>query len=347
MFSYNYLEKEITTKNFHKIYLFYGEQPYLVKYYRRKFVASILGGKINNFNFTTIDGGELDLKQLSMCIDSLPIGENLKCVVIENLNPSGLSTKEFKMFLDILDDIPKYCILIISQTLENLDFKKSNKWSKINSTVNRLGIAVNFSNINKKNLCDFLIDLARKNGQNISINVVSRLIDICGTDLNILRNEVIKLCCNNYPKKDIEALTSENINLISRQFNSINIFEICKYLMNGDVQTTLKHIEYLLYQKESEIAILGVIINHYLDIYRVKLFMKYNKSINDLKQNFDYYNKEFRLNLAKNYAKKLAFRQIDRSIKNLLHADLKLKSTSINGKLILQELIVNLIQIFN
>ena len=100
----------------------------------------------------------------------------------------------------------------------------------------------------------------------------------------------------------------------------------------------------LFEQKEDPIGIVAVLSSEYIDLYRAKIYTVKNENPMDLKDVFDYKNKEFRIKNAVQKSKNISLENIIKSLDYLSEADLKLKSTTINPKLVIEELVIKLIK---
>ena len=99
----------------------------------------------------------------------------------------------------------------------------------------------------------------------------------------------------------------------------------------------------LLSQKEEPININSQLINAYVDIYRAKVFIAAGERADGAAKYYNYQNKAFRLTNAARDASKIDISAIRICLEILAQADARLKSSSVNKSLILEETIVKLI----
>ena len=96
----------------------------------------------------------------------------------------------------------------------------------------------------------------------------------------------------------------------------------------------------MIKQNEDIFGIINILINDYIDILRVKIILENNKETDKILEIFDYARKEFRIKIALQRAKKITNIKLKNSLKHLINADLKLKSSTIDQQTILSELLV-------
>ena len=99
--------------------------------------------------------------------------------------------------------------------------------------------------------------------------------------------------------------------------------------------------------KEEPINILGAIITPYIDMYRAKVYSSGSMRAEDAAKDFNYRNKEFRLTNAAKSASKYSVKQLRQFLEVLFEADSMLKSTSVDGRIVLEQTITKLLLVSN
>ena len=101
-------------------------------------------------------------------------------------------------------------------------------------------------------------------------------IEICGTNLQNLINEIRKLI--EYAGKD-GTITIDDINKLSiKQIESV-IFQLTDELAVRNIDKATEVLDNLIYQKEPLQKILITLYNHFKKIYLCSIAVKYNKDI--------------------------------------------------------------------
>ena len=84
------LEKELKSKNLKSLYLFYGEELFLLESSLKK-IKALFGETIKGINYITID--ETNCNELIANIETPSFGYEKKLILVKN---TGLFKKEFK-----------------------------------------------------------------------------------------------------------------------------------------------------------------------------------------------------------------------------------------------------------
>ena len=88
--------------------------------------------------------------------------------------------------------------------------------------------------------------------------------------------------------------------------------------------------------------ILAVLSSAYVDLYRVKVALESGVAPFQLSQSFPYKGKEFRLRNAERDVRNMSMEQLRQSLRLILEADIRLKSSRVDNRVILEELIAQL-----
>ncbi len=331
------LRGNIRNRNFGNLYFIFGTEKYLVEYYTKELVRGVLGKNFSDFNYQKLSENNISLENISDAIEVLPVMAEKRCVEVSDLDIDKLSQSDFKNLKALVSDLPETTVLIISQSSIVNDLKKS-KFVSFIKLIDKFGFLVELNNLDRLSLQKQLVKWAKDLSCDLSENNAQKIIDRCTEDLFMLRNEMEKLCAF----VDGGEITENDISMIVIEQSEANIFEITKAISNGDTSKALDVLDILLYKKEEPIAILSLLSSVYVDVYRVKSAINSGYLTSDVSANFDYKRKEFRLNIAKRLAKNFSFEDLKKCINMIVETDFKLKSSSINSRILLEELISKL-----
>lgn len=329
---------QIKSKQFKQAYFIYGEEKYLVDYYTKLITDKILSKNNNSFNLQNFYSCDLDIDDLYSAVESLPLMSQLKCVRIFNLDVEKESAETIKKLKDLISDIPDTTVLIISLTNLNIDLKRSSKWLSFIKFFEKYGDVLNLSIMSKLDLQRQLIKWAEKLSCNLSAKNAQVIIDKCGSNLLILKNELEKLCA--YANK--QEITLDIISKVAVENFEANVFELTKAIMFRNYNRAFEILNILFLKKEEPVTILSVLASNYLDIYRVKIAEYSGKSIYDVADIFDYKKKLFRLENVQKYFSNVSMETIRSSIELLVKTDAQLKSSKLDSKVLLEKLIIKL-----
>ena len=271
------LEKELKEGKLNSLYLFYGEERFLLESNLKK-IKKIFGKTIPGINFVTID--ETNIQNLISDLQTPPFGYNKKLVIIKN---SGILKKEGKRKNAAIAELKEK---ITNYFKENInEIKESNLIIFIEDEVEKNTL---YKLIEKEgNICEFekqkLPQLIKRlkqifNGYKVNIeeNTLKYLVEECGTGMQELINESRKLI--EYAGKD-GTVTKENIDLLCIKQIEAVIFTLTDSLGKKDIQESLNTLKNLIYNKEPIQKILITLYNHFKKIYLTKIAIENNINI--------------------------------------------------------------------
>lgn len=337
------LKKQIKSGSLSKVYFLFGDEKFLVKHYTESLVSSVLKNSDKTFNLQSFKGDEFDVDTFFSAVTAVPFLSEKKCVKLVDLDITKISESVLKKLKAVIEAVPQSTVLIISQVSTEINLKKSSKWSNFLKFINKYGDTCVFDYLTDLQISKVLISWAKKRDVLLSTNLAYLIVSYCGNDLLCLKNEVEKLCAFAKPNDEI---TKEMVDKIVVKDVTANIFALGRYIVNKDADHAFKELDVLISKKEEPTVILSILSLTYLDMYRV-LVAKFSGESSDVvaKTFDDYKGKSFRISSAQSNCRRFTLDQVKSSLKLLLEADLKLKSSRIEKKVILDELIAKLLMV--
>ena len=339
--------KEFTKKDIlsskNRVYFLYGKGKIIVEECVQTLLTRLLGENQNNFDLTRLDGESINLDKLEMSLDMYPISGDLKCVLIKNMDIEDFNANDIKKINKIIENIPEFAVIIIYQTYCEVNEKKSTKWKKFLNLVSGVGDVIDCCIVLEKEIENKIISFVKDRNKIISKENANILLKRCGKNLDIIFNELNKLCSfeseDSISKDSIEKIVCTNL--------EYNVFEICKFILSKDTQSTYECLEKLFLFKQEPILILSIISSTYVDMYRFKICCEYGVSESLISSVFDYKGKEYKIRSAKYNANHISLNNIKKSIDILTKADEEIKTKTINPRIIIDMVIIKLINLVN
>lgn len=336
------LKASIKASQFSNLYFLYGEEKYLVKHYSVLLEKKIVNPDFADFNLHTYDGKSPDFEEIANAAEVFPMMSEYSCIVIKDLPVDNLNNEDSDKLISILSDIPDTTVIII--TLPTLSVNmKSAKGKKIYSVFEKYGSVLEFNRFSVSQLSKLIEKGAKDRKCSIGFSECSYLISIVGDDMSLLLNELEKIC--SYKKEGI--ITKQDIDAVVVKSMQARAFDLAKALVAKNCDTAMDILDKLFSMKEEPINILGAIITPYIDMYRAKVYSSGSMRAEDAAKDFNYRNKEFRLTNAAKSASKYSVKQLRQFLEVLFEADSMLKSTSVDGRIVLEQTITKLLLVSN
>ncbi len=338
----NELKQQIKASQFSNLYFIYGEEKYLVKHYTNLLEKKIVDPAFADFNLHFYDGKSLDFEEIAIAAESLPMMSEYACLLIKDLPADSLNDEDFKKLENIIKDIPESTVILISLPTLSVNMKSA-KGKKILSCFEKYGTVVEFGHFSSQQLVRLIEKGAKERGCIFNSSEAGYLLTIIGDDMSVVLNELEKICAykkeGNITKADIDAVVVKSM--------QARAFDLTKALVANNCDTAMSILDTLFSMKEEPINILGAIITSYVDMYRAKVYISGGKRAVDAAEDFNYRNKEFRLTNAAKTISKYSMKQLRSFLEVLSEADTMLKSSSTDGRLVLEQTITKLLLVSN
>lgn len=335
----NDLKKQIKAKSFSKIYVLYGSEQMYVKRYTEMLVEAVAGKNPSDFNFHKFSG-DINLDDFAAAIQMVSFMSEYNCVLLSDIYYDNMDKDSIDRLSEIIKVQPEGSILIVSMPTYTPS-KNASAFKSLVKIAEKTGSVCQFEKLGEQALEKVLAKWANENGKLISHLNASKLISSCGTDLNMLRNEIDKVSA--YAKGD--EITAEDINAVATVNLETKIFNLSDAVLNGDGQRAFNTLDLLFYQREEPIMMLYVLSASYIDAYRIRIADECGVLKETVGKDFDYKNRVFALAKAQRATSKVTTEALRKSIEVLIQSDEIFKTTAVNSRLYMEQLIAQLLLI--
>lgn len=323
------LKATVSRGSLKPVYLLVGNDPYLTKHYAN-LIAKKAVPQNPDFNLFTMQENCSFQDIYDRYFQFSFTGERI-CVLASNFDFESCPISSFKE-LQALVEAPHDCnILVLYYDVLAINTKKSDRFKKLMKSVEKGGGVV--SELNHKTeaeLAKLLSSSAAKRLRKLDISVAKYMISVCGTDLNILINELEKLCSFT---KENDVIEKETVDLICVKTVEASVYDISRFLLQGKAEKVYHSLNNLLAEGVSPAEIHALIASAYVDIFRVKAAVDAGKKPESIATDFGYPpNRIFVLNNAARDGRYLNQKQISDILNEILKSDGAVKSnTKLSG----------------
>ena len=272
------LEKELNSNSLKSLYLLYGEELFLLENILKK-IKNIFGECIKGINYINID--DTNISELISDIETPAFGYEKKLLIVRN---SGILKKEgkrkntelsnlrekissyIKENIDIIND--SVVLVIIEEDIDNKQ--------ELYKIFDKFGVVCNFEYQKPMQIQKRLKAICNAYHVDIDDSSLKYFIEVCGTNMQELINEIRKLIeyagnGGKIEKVDIDKLCIKKLETI--------IFDLTDNLGKKETQRALQVLKNLIANKEPIQKILITLYNHFKKLYITKLAVRENKDL--------------------------------------------------------------------
>lgn len=324
---YMELQKQIGATHIHHCYLFYGEEKYRIKKTVRSLTDKILGPDKNSFNYQVFYGRETTGATIAQAALTFPFLSRKKLLIIKETEVIA----DLENLLRVVDNPPTHCYMIF--LADKVDFRK-----KFYAAFRKMGTDVIFWRPFENELPRLIRQSTNEQGYKITPEAVDLLIDLCGTDLMQLENELEKITLYVGEKKTIHGEDVEEVGGGGECIH--NIFELTHSIGNGNLARAIGIINQLLLTGEPPLKILAMIVRQFRNIWQGKQMLSQGDSPEKIRQKLRVYKPTLRSFL--NQTRRFNDRSLEKVFKILLDYDFRFKSSCVPSRLLMELLIIDL-----
>jgi DNA polymerase-3 subunit delta len=251
------INEHISSGSFARMYLLYGEERYLVNQYRDKLRDAVTDVE-DTMNYARYIGEKLDTTEVIDFGETMPFMSEYRVIMIEG---SGLFKKSCEAFAEKLVELPDSTIVIFVET-------EIDKRNKLYKTVAKCGEALCFDTPNEKTLTIWIRGQFKSAGKMIEDSAIYRLIEVTGSDMSSIKNEVDKLVSYCYDR-DMVRVTDVNEVCVGNAEG--HIFDMIDAISRKQQDKALHLYHELLENREPAMRILYLIVRQYDLMLKTKL----------------------------------------------------------------------------
>ena len=317
------LKKHIKSKQFVPVYLIYGSEQMFVSRYTQKLVEAVAGKNPPDFNFHKFSG-QIDLDKLAAAVQIVPFMCEHNCVVVTDIFYDMLKPSELDDLKAIVKNSSEDTVLIISMPTY-IPKKQAKQFQTLAKTIEKIGAVCKFEKLNQTMLERYIAKWANENDKLISHINAAKLIAYSGEDLNVLKNEVDKLCA--YAQG--EEITLEDIDKLATVNNvEMKIYAMTDAVLKNDGEKAFATLNLLINQGEKPMLIFSALSSTYVDAYRARVADECGVLQSTLVADFKaYQSKAFVLKNARNATRRVSTEALRKSLDVLVEADTTMKTS--------------------
>lgn len=336
-------EKEIKAHlrqgNVGGLYLIYGTESYLKEFYVEKLKNKAISADFADFNYHFFDGAKCSMLDIQQAVETFPMMSETSCVLVKDMPLDTMSAADAKALESFIDDVPQYCALIFYISKTDAAIRKSEKAKRVFAIFEKYGNVVELDKRTAMELSKLVMSGVQNRGASISQRNADYLVDSVGDDMTVIFNEVEKLSAYAQGRE----ITRQDIDLLCVKTLEATAFDLAKFIVNDNFEKAYSVLNILFVQRADEMLVMGAIISAFVDLYRVKIALAAGYRAEKPAEIFAYRGREFRLRNAQRSTANLSVNVLRKCLDELHTADMKLKSTAVDKRLVMEELLVKLI----
>lgn len=254
------LKQALHRKDPARLYVFYGEEAYLLRYYVDQLRKKLIDELTESFNYHHFNSENFSPEGFGEAVENLPMMAERTMIHAEDIDlfGRGALSEDAKGYLaGVLADIPDYCTVVF--TYETVAWKPLKEHKALYQAVTKNAAVVEFAKQSQRDLIPWVARRFAALNKHITPELCGYLIELTGGGMTQLQGEISKIAAfsgaDEIKRYDIDAVTEPVLDAV--------VFQMTDRMAQGDYDGALRKLQQLLKMQQEPIPILGAIGAHF------------------------------------------------------------------------------------
>ena len=270
------LKTALKNKELGRLYIFHGEETFLMNHYLGQIRKQLLDPLTESFNYHRLNAETFDMRSFIDAVENMPMMAEFTYVQVDEIDIFKLPEADRNKMVEVISDIPDWCTVVF--TYETVAWKPDKRLKKLWDAVQSNALVVEFAKQDQRDLVAWITRHFAAHKKRISTDLCVYLIDITGGTMTALSGEIDKICAysgaDEIRRSDIDAVTEPVLDAV--------VFQMTDLLSDGRYTAALEKLQTLLKMQQEPLGILGAIGGHFRRISTARVLLDNGRSASEL-----------------------------------------------------------------
>ena len=271
------LKAAIKAKTPANLYIFHGEEMFLLNHYLQQLKVCLLNELTESFNFHSFTAENFDLRAFADAVENLPMMAEHTVVHVDDVDMFKLPEDGRDKLALVLSDIPEYCTVVF--TYETVTYKPDKRYKKLWDAVSQ-GQTVEFVKQNQRDLISWIQRHFAAHKKRIEPSLCAYLIEITDGTMTSIAGEIGKIAsfsaAEHICKADIDAVTEPVLDAV--------VYSMTDQLAAGNYGAALQTLQKLMKMQQDPIFLLGALGSHFRRIATARTLLDHGRQASQLQK---------------------------------------------------------------
>ena len=330
------LKSAIRAKMPERLYIFHGEEKFLLHHYFNQLKNLLLDDLTESFNYHKFNSETFSLQSFVDSVEAFPMMAEHTLVHVDDVDLFKLPEGEREKIGETLVDIPDWCTVVF--THETVAWKPDKRLKKLWEPIQANAQIVDFQKQNQRELISWVSRHFLARGKRISNDLCAYLIDITDGTMTSLSGEIHKISsysgADEIRKSDIDAVTEPVLDAV--------VYQMTDAISQGDYGLALQKLQQLLKMQQEPLGILGAIGGHFRRISTARTLQENGRNATELAKLYGI--QDYPARKSMEAARKFSPQLCKTAAELVLETDRKIKTSFDDPERLLELLILQLAQ---
>jgi len=246
------IQQDIKSGKFRRLYLFFGEERYLINHWREALISTACGD--SDANLSRIEGKAATADAIAENAEPAPFFADWRVVVIRDSGLFAAGRKdESDKVSEYLKDLPEWAIVIF-------DENSVDKRGKMYKTANSAGLIYDAATPKENELIRWIGNIFKDRKKAISPASAAMMIRQIGSNMALLHTEARKVC--DFLGERVEVAPEDIVNICTKSTEA-GIFDLLAAVGKKQTGAAIGLYREMLAQKEAPLMILAMLARQF------------------------------------------------------------------------------------
>ena len=262
---YEELHRQVQSGSVGNVYIFQGEETYLMQQAVAELQALLVPPGFEEFNYHRLSGKGLTVQEVTEAVEAMPMMAEHTFVTVTDMDIFKLDEPQRTALTALLGDFPEYCTLVF--LYRQIPYKKDARLKKLASALAEHAQEIEFAQQGQQKLFRWVRRRFAAMDKEIDDNAVEHLLFTCGSLMDGLVPEIAKIGA--YAKG--KTITQKDIDAVADPVLSAEVFKLSDAVLQGNYDLAASILGDLLKMQTEPIMILAALGSQLRRIYTARM----------------------------------------------------------------------------
>ncbi|MDR1067258.1 MAG: DNA polymerase III subunit delta [Clostridiales bacterium] len=323
------LKTDLSKNALKTVYLFYGEERYLLNAYEKKIKDKAVDPAFELMNTDKFDGKAVVFDDVKNALETSPFMSEKRLVVLRDTALFKAGRKDqTEAFAGTVEHLPDTTVTVFVES-------EVDKRNKLYKAVGKAGRCVEFKTPGERELAEWVCSLASKANKKISYEDALYMTNIVTKDMSVVERETAKLI--DYAGQN-DVITREFVDAACVRSFETRAFDLADAITAKDANTALEIFNNMLLVKMSPIMVISMIARQFRNALACRLLSDAGRDFAQIVAETGQSDWIVRRNLEK--SARFSATEMKNALADCLEADLSVKTGKMDDKTAVELIII-------
>lgn len=324
-------KSNLKNNNISGVYIFCGEEDYLVRYYLKALRDKIAGDEaFAIFNNPVFDGEEVDFSAIIEAVKAPPMMNDFKLIEWRHADLTGMKESDVESMEELISVCEEHPYSVVAFTAyeDSVDLGTAKKQSPF---VKRFGDRISILSFDKSTenqLYAWLKKHFDSQGITVGLETVKALVFRSGRSMDVLAGEVDKLCALAHARGKT-VVTPDDVNEVASSTPECDTFALSNAIIERSRRGAYLALEDMKLRRVEPMVIMGMVAKTFDDLTAIAHLLDEGRGISEIRDILNM--NEYKLKRYIPAAKKYGSERLSEILSLLAEADAGSKYGGVSG----------------